>query len=218
MQGSSHKTIGVGVALACAYVGMETGNAALCAAAVTAPLGAMLPDIDHDRSKLGARRKEAVDSIKRITKVAGVGGFLLTTGMQIYTYGFTLMALISTAVIWVPLIACILLATSDTIKKKIAFFSKHRGIMHTLWPVIGMMYGSYVIEVTFFQSLILGLSLGYLSHLLADCETVMGCPLFWPLIKGNIKGKVRTGTAWEKIVMLIDLALIGAIAILLSRR
>lgn len=219
MNGVSHKTIGVGIAIACVYVGMKQNNAALCAAAVTAPLGAMLPDIDHDNSKIGKKRKEGMETIEKAGKVGIAGVILGTVGYQIYLTGAIATALFKVSLMWIPILLCLKIATSETIKSKLKFFTKHRGIMHTLWPVIGMLYGSYIIKIGFIQSLIMGLALGYLSHLLADCETIMGCPILWPIVKGNIRIlKVRTGTAWEKIIMLLDLVAIGLIAMLLSKR
>lgn len=222
MNGSSHKTIGVGVALACVYIGIETNNPMLCAAGVTAPFGAMIPDIDHDKSKLGAQRKQATNTIRKAVKVGGATGFCGTLAYNLFTVGVGVPAVVSTFVIWAPILLCTVLATSDKVKSSIKFFTMHRGIMHTLWPVFGMMYGNYIVGMNFIHSLIMGLYLGYLSHLLSDAQTVMGTPLLWPLIRGNIhilpkKLRVRTGTLWEKIVMCLDLVFIGVIAMLLLK-
>ena len=48
MMGKTHKTIGIITGLAFSIYGVLSGNSLYTLALVTAPLGAMLPDIDHN--------------------------------------------------------------------------------------------------------------------------------------------------------------------------
>lgn len=212
MKGTSHKTIGIGIAIACSYLGFIHGHPELCVTAITVPFGAMLPDIDHDRSKLGAARKKIVNTIRHVSLIGCVISFLVILLSQLLYTGFQIRALLSAFIIVIPVLISIILTTSDEMRKRISFLRKHRGIMHTLVPVVGMAYGSIVIRNSFIQLLIFGLMIGYVSHLLEDCQTVMGAPIFYPIIKKNISIlKVRSGSKWENVVVVADLAILGLI-------
>lgn len=219
MNGRSHFTIGCGVAVALVYVGMKHNDIALCATAVTAPLGSMLPDIDHNNSKLGRQRKQTIDTIKKVTILAGLGTFAFSAFTNFMSSGtFNLQSLLfygllPSLITYAPVIVCIMLATSEGVKKRIKFFTKHRGIMHTSWPVIGLYIGSLASTNQFISSLLLGLAFGYTSHLFADCETDRGCPFLWPLCQKNISILgITTGTAAETLVMLLDLGGLACLA------
>lgn len=219
MNGKSHFTLGCGVAVALVYVGMKNNDIALCATAVTAPLGAMLPDIDHNNSKLGRQRKQIVDTIKKVTLLGGLGIFafsMFTNFMSAGTFNLTNLlfyGLLPSLMTYAPVIICIMLATSDGVKKRIKFFTKHRGIMHTMWPVIGLYVGAISSSNQFISSLLLGLAFGYTSHLFSDSETKMGCPVLWPLYQKNISiFKITTGTAAETLVLLLDLGGLACLA------
>lgn len=219
MNGKSHFAIGIGVSVAVAYIGIKNNDIALCATAVTAPLGAMLPDIDHNNSKLGRQRKQTTDTIKKITILGGFGAFTFSVISNFLSAGtfdvatLLLNGLLPTFIAYLPVIICIMLATSDGVKKRVKFFTKHRGIMHTVLPVVGLYIGAISSLYVFISSLLLGLAFGYTSHLFADCETKAGCPILWPLYKKNISIlPVTTGTAAETLVMLLDLGGLACLA------
>lgn len=63
MTGKTHKAIGVATGVALVIYSIRTSNMMYALGLATAPFGAMLPDIDHDRSKLGAVRKRVTEVI-----------------------------------------------------------------------------------------------------------------------------------------------------------
>lgn len=93
--------------------------------------------------------------------------------------------------------------------KPIQWISKHRGIFHTftLCIVISLVFALYIPALAF------GFFLGYALHLLADSWTVEGIKPFWPL-KGELKGRVRTGGTVEQAVFII-FAILDVIFLLL---
>lgn len=222
MNGSSHLTIGIGVAVAVTCVAVKNNDIMLCATAMAAPVGAMLPDIDHNNSKIGSQRKEIIDMIRKITVLAGLGAFGLTLFTNFVTTGtfdiqsFLWYGLLPSLVTWAPVIICIIIATSDGVKKRFKFFAKHRGIMHTLIPVIGLYVGAMASKNMVVSAMLINLGFGYTSHLFADMETVRGCPVLWPFSSENISLlKVTTGTFAEKLVLLLDLGGLACLAYLL---
>ena len=86
-------------------------------------------------------------------------------------------------------------------KKKISrifnFFMKHRGILHsfTFVFIIGILLFFY------FREIFYPFVLGYSVHLILDCFTKTGVRIFYPL-KFKIKGFVRTGGIFEKIIFI----------------
>lgn len=74
------------------------------------------------------------------------------------------------------------------------FFSKHRGIFHTIFPAILL----FIIAFSFNQKIIgYGLLVGYFSHLLADGLTQSGINFLHPIANLRLKGFVRTGSFLE---------------------
>jgi len=88
---------------------------------------------------------------------------------------------------------------------KISFF-KHRGILHTIWPVILILIISFFLQKL--QFLLLPFAVGYGSHLLADMITASGVSPLFPIIKRKIKGPVKTGSFLELIIASIILAVL----------
>ena len=66
MRGTTHKAIGTVVGASIVVYAIKSEQPMLALGAVTAPFGAMLPDIDHDRSKLGAQRKVVMATINKL--------------------------------------------------------------------------------------------------------------------------------------------------------
>jgi len=214
MQGSSHFMIGCACAGAMVVIGYQTGDAGLTAGAILCPVGAMLLDIDHNSTKLGRKRSAVTDIIVTVAKVATVIFAISVAAKTTRNTGNMQIGLLTGLASSLPALVCILLASNEKIKKKFKFFTKHRGIMHTLIPVIGMLYAIPMVG-GFIGALLTGLSVGYVSHLVADMETVMGCPVLWPLTDKNISLlPIRTGTIWEKLILLIDLGVILCLTVL----
>ena len=77
----------------------------------------------------------------------------------------------------------------------------HRGVIHSIWIPLAL----YIFIVPFSMWVALALSLGYLSHLVADSFTLDGVPFFWPFTK-RVSGFIRTGSMLENIIFLGILA------------
>jgi inner membrane protein len=89
--------------------------------------------------------------------------------------------------------------------KIVAGFSKHRGIFHSVWiPIILILIAKFVISRYFaLPNLVLvGLVVGYVSHLLADGMTVDGVAPFHP-VKWKIRGFIKTGSILEIFLVLL---------------
>lgn len=218
MSGASHFTIGCTAAAAIAYVGYQNGDVAQVAMAISIPFGAMLPDIDHDKSKLGSKRLEIITWVKRIIIAICALYVINMAYLIVFKKQDPIIVLMGSLSSVAPFSVCVLIATNPVFKKKTKFFRKHRGIMHTLFPIFGLIVGAYMLKGSFISVLLTGLSIGYGSHLFADQETTMGNPILWPLTDKCVPGlPVRTGTLMEKLVMLIDCGVIVCLAYLVSR-
>ena len=190
MNGRQHKVVGAGFGIASAmfvYNTTKDANAALLIP--TAIAGSMLPDIDHDKTKLGRGRKVVTGTASGLIKIAiplaVVGGVALVIAMMLgfADYGISVNSVL--LVVGGAVIVAILrkvLSNSDTVKWAI----KHRGIMHTL--VVPALLGAAltVSDFPLYWFTVLGLLVGYVSHLIADMMTVEGCPVLFPLTKNNI--------------------------------
>ncbi len=89
--------------------------------------------------------------------------------------------------------------------KIIAFFSKHRGMFHSLLFAVGL---SAILG--YFWNWYYGLALfvGYISHLIGDGLTPMGVQVFYPFLKFKFKGPVKVGGLMEWVVRIILVVLI----------
>lgn len=218
MSGKSHFTLGCVTAGAIAYLGFQDNSAASVVMALTVPFGSMLPDIDHDRTKLGRERLKIMGYIKK----AIIGVFLMYILDALYLTVFKKMSPVSVLMSSImsvgPLLLSVTVASNPVFKKKTKFFRKHRGIMHTLVPIAGLIIGSYKLKGGFLSMLLTGLSIGYGTHLFADQETTMGNPLLWPLTSKNIPGlPIKAGSKAEIFVLLIDCGVICCLTMFLSR-
>ena len=80
------------------------------------------------------------------------------------------------------------------ISKAIKFTAGHRGLFHTLLMCFAFPFIYFLINdipqiqnfINIISYIIIGLPIGYLSHLLMDMMTVSGVPLFWPIINKKI--------------------------------
>jgi inner membrane protein len=82
---------------------------------------------------------------------------------------------------------------------------KHRGILHTIWPVILVL----IVNAIFAKYLpfsIAALALGYGSHLFADAITKEGVAPLYPFTRQEIKGPIKVGSWAELVIATIVLA------------
>lgn len=197
MTGKTHKAIGGAVGVALVLYAVKVEQPAYALGVLTSQFGAMLPDIDHHNSKIGKTRKNMFAAIKNMALVA------ILVAATLVSLSFLLPViniLRNIAIVTLVISLFIIVALSDGFKKKFPFLTKHRGIMHTLCiPAVIFVCASNV-ENIFPRAVLLGLGLGYCSHLLADSLTVMGSPLVWPISQMDISfAPIRTGTILEYI-------------------
>lgn len=84
-------------------------------------------------------------------------------------------------------------------------FTKHRGIFHTIWPVLLILIANFFLA-KYLPFSIAAIAIGYGSHLVADAMTPFGIAPLHPLAKYEIKGPIRTGGIVEHILAAIILA------------
>lgn len=107
------------------------------------------------------------------------------------------------------------------LSKLIKFTTGHRGVFHTLaivliFPLIYFLTkdNEIFLKLSWFpyKNFIIGLIIGYLSHLLMDSMTEMGVPLLWPLTKEKISiMKLRTNRhEWIAIFLFVLLVIVVA--------
>lgn len=83
-------------------------------------------------------------------------------------------------------------------------FFKHRGIFHTIFPVIliYLLFKSANADIIGFP-----LAIGYLSHLVSDSLTESGINFLHPVSRFHMAGFVKTNTIMEFIVFGVVLSL-----------
>lgn len=94
--------------------------------------------------------------------------------------------------------------------KVVAFFSKHRGMFHSLLFAVGL---SAVLGYFWTWNYGIALFIGYLSHLIGDALTPMGIQVFYPFLKFRIKGPIKTGGLVEAIMAAVLVLVIVKILI-----
>lgn len=165
-----------------AYMVLAQAPPELTLSLLTIPAGSMLPDIDHDRSKLGRNRKKVSDGIKFITGAVVIGFVAFS-----YMSGGPSNAILNAGYVGFMALLINIIENNKHVKKQLGFITKHRGIMHTLIPPIFLIGTIMWTSNLYYQYLIFGLSIGYVVHLLGDMATEMGAPILWPLTKANVR-------------------------------
>jgi len=186
MTGKTHKTIGVCVGIAFAYWRVKTyGDSMFVIGTISSAVGAMIPDIDHNSSKLGSYRKTVIDSAAMI--ISTLFGFVVVAfGAMLAVSGLYNELIIISLLIILPIYVLTLLARRPFIRNTVKFFKKHRGIMHTLAAPLLLYLGHTLITNATVRYGLLAMTAGYMSHLILDCMTKRGCPILWPIIPKNI--------------------------------
>lgn len=202
MMGSTHKTVGVFTGIVLAICGITFRQELWVISLSTVPFGSMLPDIDHNNSRIGRIRKKAVNASKDIIILGTIIATLVCAVVMLTVNNMVSLS----KVLFIPgctlLLYCV--SHSKLLRSKFKFFTKHRGIMHTLiMPVIFTLAG-ITVENEAIRYLLLGLAIGYVTHLLGDCMTKEGCPILYPITKKNVRFfKATTNTLGEKIAAVI---------------
>lgn len=208
MTGKSHKAIGTFVGIALFLYGWRSGNYEFAPALITAPMGAMLPDIDHDHSKLGSARSRIVKISLAIVMLAFIG----CLGYEYYAHRDLSVIIHTVSWVIVPILILIALSKIKAFHNALNFAVKHRGLMHTLVLPVLFFIGFIFLQDVILKYAVLALFIGYVSHIFADCLTPKGCPVLFPLTTKNIRIlKIKTGSALEFVVtFMICILLIGA--------
>lgn len=82
----------------------------------------------------------------------------------------------------------------------LAFFTKHRGIYHSILTHIFLFFAISFFFQTYYAS---ALFIGYLAHLTGDAVTRQGVVVFYPFSKFKLRGPVKVGSFEEGVIMLI---------------
>ena len=218
MTGKSHKFIGLVAGGAAAYYGVthNPGEAVYLLYILAAPAGAMIADIDHDGSKLGRSRKTFMAVASSLLAAFAIVAitFFLADGYNKGQDKF-FQSVLTVILVAAPFLILTALSKTEFIKNNLKFMVKHRGLMHTLIMPGVLFAATYFIKEPTFRIFITGLTIGYITHLLADMLTVRGCPVLFPVTKKNIKFmKIKTGSVPEYIAAAVLSA--GAAALMLS--
>ena len=191
MMGTQHKVVGLGAGVAGAILIVNgQGDQLGSLVAFTSVIGAMLPDIDHDRTKIGRKRKF-------VTKLSGqalTGLICAAVAIIIILGGGMTFGIVSSGLATGNLLtgSCIIIGLGAARKvitnsKSFKWMAKHRGLMHTLIPMIGIYFLMTMTTFGIWYYSLMGILIGYGSHLWADMLTVEGCPILFPLSKKNIR-------------------------------
>jgi inner membrane protein len=79
----------------------------------------------------------------------------------------------------------------------VSFMFKHRGIFHSLVMVVVLF-----IVISFWNSYYaIGLTIGYLSHLISDALTPMGIKFLYPFSSFKLRGPIKVGGIGEWVVL-----------------
>ena len=212
MTGRSHKAIGVAVGAAFTIYGIRSGHPEAALALVSAPLAAMLPDIDHSGSKIGQFRKKAVNMAVTVTGIALVAAAWYYSAYIIENYRTLLTMLLG---VIAPIGILLFLSQTKWVKNSIRFATKHRGIMHTLLIPAVLLFAAQFAAGVYFMILVYGFVAGYISHIFADILTKRGCPVLFPLTTKSINlTGIRTGSYAEKVLVIVLIAVIVAVPFL----
>tara|TARA_Y100000034_G_scaffold17454_1_gene19090 strand:+ start:7183 stop:7641 length:459 start_codon:yes stop_codon:yes gene_type:complete len=95
--------------------------------------------------------------------------------------------------------------------RPIQWFSKHRGIIHSL---VFLFFLTFLLWL-FFPEVSFGFFVGFGSHLISDSLTVRGVSLFFPFSRKKISGIIKTGGISETIIFVVFL--IADLWLLLSK-
>lgn len=191
MSGEQHKVVGIGFGVAGTYLalqlGQETGSVMI---AVGSALGCWLPDMDHNRTKLGRKRKVVTGAVNKVFTYGLILGIALSIVLAFLMIRGLIQSNISLNMLGMFVIGAVLVLVA---KNKIGnssefkWATKHRGFMHTCIPIGCLVFLLPVSDYSLWKWSVIGLIVGYASHLIADCTTTEGCPLLYPLAKFNLR-------------------------------
>lgn len=203
MNGDDHAVVGLGWGISAAYIAAHALGYGPLAVAV-APiswLSAKIPDIDHDKTKIGRKRKAVTEASSKLISAGIISGVVAGSALIIATG----MELVNTTVNTTGIIAGVIGLIGFSILRKFIknsesfkWATKHRGIMHTLLVPALLAILIYSIPLKVIRTILIGVEVGYVSHLFADMLTIEGCPILFPLTKASIRILKLTTSDYKK--------------------
>lgn len=190
MMGQQHKIVGTAWGIAGSFVMNSMGFGMLSYLTIPAAMiSCWWPDMDHNSTKLGRKRKAVTTVASNVSKflilgaVALLAVVIVVSALQIKDFG------IDTEKASFVLLGLVVFMVLQNMLKKTELFkwaTKHRGLMHTLVCPALMYWMSTAIGAPIVKVILYGFIIGYCSHLFADMLTVEGCPILFPLSRSNV--------------------------------
>ncbi len=198
MNGSDHKLVGIGFGIATSCIATQCLGCSYATVPIimaTSYAGSALPDIDHDKTKVGKKRKAITDFTTKTLTALLVGGgiaaiaLVVLSAYQVVDSGIDMRLLLFGGI---GSLLLVILAKTVMSTKTMKWVTKHRGIMHTMFVPIMLFVAWRSTTAEIISTMILGTLAGYLSHLWADMHTMLGCPILWPISKYGVRVKKYT--------------------------
>lgn len=137
------------------------------------------------------------------------GVFLITVLYPFFPSIFSAKNLFSQIIFCAILLTSTSLPDIDTKESKISrkipvlpqilsLFTAHRGIIHSIYPII--LISAILYPYNSFYTL--AFIIGYLSHLILDAITIQGINFLHPFAQFHVKGFIKTGSILELILFI----------------
>jgi len=81
----------------------------------------------------------------------------------------------------------------------VEFIFGHRGLLHSIYPVLGLV----ILYFIFKTKLVFALAIGYFLHLVLDAVTKEGITFFTVPFRFKVRGFIKTGGIWEKVLLAV---------------
>lgn len=235
MNGTTHKCGGIALGAVATVALHKTAGITMTEGALLlagASFGALLPDLDHHHSELGKRLKPVSELVCSMTKHRGFTHTglcwiiitlvsLLITSLLGEVYSGSLASRVITGSIFGFFIWIAADSLLNSLRPEFARSKKSRQLFDLelqsllVLCVVFSVLADSVIPVAY--SFGVGLSIGYLSHLILDMFNPTGVPIFYGIYNGKISlANIRTGSherGVSNVCNLITIAVFGTMFI-----
>jgi len=185
MNGKQHQVVGIGFGIAGGIIGLTQSSDFM---ALAIPVGSAIacwwPDIDHNNSKLGRKRKAVTSALdKTLDTTAKSIIAIAITGLVLDFLNVLKLGNLLNIILFAAIIAGVYLIVSELVgnSKHVKWAKKHRGIMHTLLMPIILYITANAVDQSLWRFLFIGFTVGYVSHLVSDSVTPDKVPALWPI-------------------------------------
>lgn len=184
LTGKTHVTLGVAAGLTLS-VGYSVESQAILVLA--AAIGALIPDLDHPRSKINQRVLLYKNKLFKLITYSLMGAGLIYIDSKFYGSGSKILRLLGIALVLVGL-------------------SRHRGFTHSLLGLVLFSGIVYIGTIKYnLYTAFTGFVIGYVSHLVLDLVTVQGIELLYPYKKNfKIPLGIKTNGVVENLILSIS--------------